>query len=186
MQADGTLSPIGTLTITGDLTINGNLAFTVNTSVAQSNDLVAVNGALNNIGTGTLTLSNTGPALQAGQTFALFNQPLNNGDALTIVPPPGVVLVNHLALDGTVSVASTTVTSQPYITSISLSGANLIINGTNGSAGQQFEILSSTNVALPLANWTSISTDTFTGGDFAVTNAINAGEPQRFYLIRVP
>jgi autotransporter-associated beta strand protein len=186
MQADGTLSPVGTLTINGDLTVNGNLTFTVNTSMAQSNDIVAVSGALNNIGAGTVTLSNVGPALVAGQTFALFNQPLNNGDTLTIVPPPGVVLTNHLALDGTLTVVSAPVTSQPYITNVRTSGTNLIINGTNGSAGQQFEVLSSTNVSSPLANWTSLSTSIFTGGNFSVTNAINSGESRRFYIIRVP
>jgi len=73
---------------------------------------------------------------------------------------------NNLATDGSISVASLTV-AKPVITSIILSGANLVFSGTNGtgSAGGTYYVLSSTNVAAPLSSWTRIFTNTFiTGG----------------------
>ena len=78
------------------------------------------------------------------------------------------------------------VVQQPHITSIALSGSNLIISGTNGTAGQQFNVLESTNLLVPLANWTPISTNTFSGSAFSVTNTVNPLAPQNFYLLRLP
>jgi len=185
LQANGTISPSGTLTVNGDLMVNGNLTFTVNTSQAQSNDVMAVSGALNNTGTGTLTVSNLGPSLAVGDTFTLFNQPLNNGGSLTIVPPTGVVFTNNLSLNGTLTVLSVPV-SQPAITGIRLVGTNLIISGTNGLAGEQYNVLTSTNVALPLSQWTTLPTNTFGGGNFSITNLVSPNAPHNFYILRVP
>lgn len=186
VQADGTVAPNGVLTINGNLTVNGNLTFTLNTSLAQSNDMVSVAGALVNTGTGTLTVNNLGPTLVAGDTFTLFNQPLGNGNTLTIVPPPGVVLTNNLAVDGTVSVLSVTPVPQPCITSISLSGTGVVINGTNGLAGASYNVLTTTNLTLPMSNWTVLPMGTFGGSTFSITNPLNASAPQSYYLLRVP
>ena len=47
--------------------------------------------------------------------------------------------------------------------------------------------LSSTNVVLPLVNWTPVATNTFgLGGEFSVTNPVTAGEPGRYYLLQIP
>jgi hypothetical protein len=45
-------------------------------------------------------------------------------------------------------------------------------------------VLATTNVALPVSNWTRIATNSFAGGNFSFTNAVNL--PQRFYLLQVP
>jgi hypothetical protein len=42
--------------------------------------------------------------LTVGDKFTLFSQPLNNGGSLAIVPPPGVILANNLAMDGSITV----------------------------------------------------------------------------------
>jgi len=78
------------------------------------------------------------------------------------------------------------VVPQPGITGINLSGTNLVISGTNGLAGEQYNVLTTTNLALPLSNWTVLPTNTFTTGSFSITNAFNATAPRSFYLIRVP
>ena len=45
-------------------------------------------------------------------------------------------------------------------------------------------LLTSTNVALPLTNWTPIATNRFDGsGQFNLTNGINPGVPQQFYIL---
>lgn len=76
--------------------------------------------------------------------------------------------------------------TNPRITGFNLSGSNLILNGTNGVPGYTYAVLSSTNVALPLSNWTRVATNTFglTGG-FIITNSITASEPRRFYLLQL-
>ena len=108
--ANGTIAPgpsvgtLSTLTFGSGLTINGNLVFELNKSLAQSNDVIAVYGALQNTGTGTLTVTNLGPPLVAGDRFTLFNQSLPNGNALTIVGPPSVTFTNNLANDGSITV----------------------------------------------------------------------------------
>jgi fibronectin-binding autotransporter adhesin len=96
---------IGTLTINSNLSIGGNLAIEVNKSLSQSNDFVAVNGALTNTGTGTVVVTNLGPALAVGDTFTLFNKPLTNGAAMTIIGARAN-WVNNLAVDGSIRVSS--------------------------------------------------------------------------------
>src|SRR5439155_16296818 len=72
--------------------------------------------------------------------------------------------------------------SQPVITNVTLSGSSVIFSGTNGVGGQEYHVLTSTNVGLARTNWTSEQTNTFeTGGIFSVTNPYSAGTPSRFY-----
>jgi len=76
---------------------------------------------------------------------------------------------------------------QPHIVNISFSGGKLIISGTNGSSGRNYYVLTSTNVALPLNQWTPILTNSFDGsGAFSATNSVSAGSPRQFYLLQVP
>jgi autotransporter-associated beta strand protein len=174
---------VGTLTINGDLNIAGNLAIELNKSLSPSNDLVAVSGVLTNSGTGSVIVSNLGPALAVGDTFYLFNKPLTNGAAMAVTGG-GVVWNNNLAADGSISVASLTI-PQPAINSVTLSGSNLIFSGTNGPANGSFRVLATTNLALPVAQWTALLTNNFNAsGQFSVTNSVTAA-PQRFYLLQV-
>lgn len=188
LQAGGTLAPgasVGTLTINGDLTIAGNLAIEVNKSLAQSNDMAQVTGFLSNTGTGVVNVSNLGPSLQVGDTFYLFNQSVFGGSSLTITGG-GATWNNNLETDGSISVASVVAVSQPHITKTEVIGTDLVISGTNGVSGSAYQVLSSTNAAAPLASWAQLSSGNFDGsGNFSVTNAINANEPQRFYLLQV-
>jgi fibronectin type 3 domain-containing protein len=83
--------------------------------------------------------------------------------------------------------ATTPALPPPHIVQASIAGGNVVFSGTNGLPGGTYEVLSSTNVAMPLGNWTQVGGGNFDGnGNFSVSNAINAGEPQRFYLLRQP
>ncbi len=99
---------IGTLTISNDLNIGGDLLIEINKAGPQTNDLVIVSGVLTNSGTGTVTVTNEGAALVGGNSFKLFNKPVQGGSALTIAPIPGAGLTwsNRLALDGSILVMS--------------------------------------------------------------------------------
>ena len=74
---------------------------------------------------------------------------------------------------------------QPKIKSIGLVSGNVVLTGTNGTAGLTYTVLTSTNVALPLASWTPVTTNTFgAGGSVDWTNAVNPAKPQSFYIIK--
>jgi hypothetical protein len=77
---------------------------------------------------------------------------------------------------------------RPRITRTTLSGNEVILNGTNGMAAGTYFVLSSTNAALPLNQWTRIATNYLTAnGNFTmtVTNAINPGATKGFFALQL-
>jgi hypothetical protein len=69
--------------------------------------------------------------------------------------------------------------------SITLSGTNLVINCTNGSALGTYYVLASTNLAMPWTNWPAIATNSFDGiGCSRFTNWPGANVPRRFYRLQ--
>jgi autotransporter-associated beta strand protein len=131
LLAGGILAPgdsIGTLTINNNLTIAGNLAVEVNKSASPASDKVVVSGALANTGTGTVTVTNLGPALAPGDSFTLFNKAVSGGSALTVTGGGfGVNWTNKLAIDGTIAVLSL-VPATPTNISCTLSGSSLTLS----------------------------------------------------------
>lgn len=76
---------------------------------------------------------------------------------------------------------------QPRIVNVSFSGGKLIISGINGSSGQNYYVLMSTNVGLRLNQWVPVLTNSFDNtGNFNATNSVPAGSPRQFYLLQVP
>jgi autotransporter-associated beta strand protein len=124
----GSAASIGTLTISGNLTLNGNVFARVNKSLAQSNDLVSVGGTLNGSGTGTITVSNLGPALVVGDKFALFSGAVTGAGGLTVTGG-GMNWTNKLAINGTIEAlsANTGPATNPTNLTFSVSGGNLNI-----------------------------------------------------------
>src|SRR5262249_51261218 len=150
----------------------GNVRVRVNKSLAQSNDLVSVTGFLNNTGTGTVTVNNVGPALAVGNRFVLFSQPVTGGESLT-VSGGGAGWTNKLAVGGSIQVLSTAV-PQPRITAIGMSAGSIVFSGTNGSPNGAYQVLSTTNLTIPLSSWGTAASGSFDiNGNFSVTNAIN-------------
>ncbi len=186
MNSGSTLAPgptalsVGTLTISNNLTIGGNVAIAINKSLSPSNSAVVVTGALTDSGAGTLNVTNLGPALAVGDRFQIFNQPLT-GNAMA-VSGGGVIWNNNLAVDGSISVATV---PTPGIASYSFSAGNLILAGTNGYPSAGFSVLTSTNVAASLTNWTTFTTGSYdASGNFAITNAITNTAPTQFFVIK--
>ena len=82
---------------------------------------------------------------------------------------------------------SSSLSQQPDIIGTSLSGTNLVLNVTDGHAGATYYVLSSTNVVLPLSQWTLVATNILaTSGNFTitVTNTVTLGIRQRFYILQ--
>ena len=78
----------------------------------------------------------------------------------------------------------TLVLQQPIATQPS--GTNVVIS-INGTPGHQAILLSSTNLTVPLVNWTPVLTNTFGVTTYlGFTNNINPGNPQQFFIFKLP
>jgi glucuronoarabinoxylan endo-1,4-beta-xylanase len=177
------------LNISSGITLAGNLRAAINKT-----NFTSMLAAGNITYGGTLTLSNSGPALAYGDTIKLFSAS-NYFDAFSNIVPaaPGTGLIwntNWLSLDGTIFISSTNPAfiTPPRITSAQMQGGNVVVTGTNGNApGNIFYTQASTNLALPLTNWMIVATNQFgAGGDFGFTNTIDSSKPWQFFIIRLP
>jgi hypothetical protein len=76
--------------------------------------------------------------------------------------------------------------SEPVITGIAVSGAMLNLTATNGPVSGQYVLLESTNLALPVAQWTPVLTNSFDGnGDINLSaNVVNPSNPEEFYVLQ--
>jgi autotransporter-associated beta strand protein len=138
---------------------------------------------------GTLVVSNLNLQLANGDAFKLYTGTNGYSGAFSQIIPAAPAAgfywyTNTLTTDGTLRIAST-VTNTPQATSTMAVGTNIVVSGINGIPNGQYYLLSSTSVALPLANWSRVSTNFFNGsGGFSFTNS--ASLPQRFFVLLVP
>jgi fibronectin-binding autotransporter adhesin len=186
----GVLAPgnsIGALTFTTNLTFNpsGSAVFEL-MRVPLANDVAHVLGTVNY--GGTLDVVNISPdLLLAGDQFQLFDAAAYNGTFNTFNLPPleeGLDWnTSRLAVDGRIWVVKT---QPPAISGPALSAGNFIFSGTGGTPNWYYTVLTSTNLALPVAQWTIAATNTFdAAGSFNFIEAIDPNAARKFYLIRV-
>jgi hypothetical protein len=79
--------------------------------------------------------------------------------------------------------------TRPTILSTTVSNAAVVLNATNGIAGRTYDVLTSTNVALPLGQWAPIATNVpGQSGSFmlTLTNMVNLPGRQRFFILGSP
>jgi len=147
--------------------------------------------------------SHSGPVGASAVLAGAFNATLNNG----YVPTNGTTFnvltygsltgsFSSLGLPGAVSwqsnYGSTNFTlvagsGLPQFGTFNLAGTNLIFNGLGGSPGSNYVMLASTNLALPLANWSALTTNTFDGsGQFHYTNHVSPAKPRQFFIFKLP
>ncbi|HEY4414558.1 MAG TPA: autotransporter-associated beta strand repeat-containing protein [Verrucomicrobiae bacterium] len=85
---------------------------------------------------------------------------------------------------GVIGIVANVPTAPAKILGISLSGGTFVITGTNlnGGASLHYAILTATNLAMPMANWTVLGTNAFNAdGSFNYTNAVNPAQPAAFF-----
>jgi len=77
--------------------------------------------------------------------------------------------------------------SAPVTVNIAAAGANgFVFSGSGGSAGAFYYVLATTNLGLPVSQWTVIATNIFdSGGNFDFTNPADPTAPQNFYLLQL-
>lgn len=173
-------APLTTLSLSDgtklQLTVNGgaNVTNVVATTISVGGSVNLKIGSLFGVTTGVtyplISYTGTDPfgslnlALPSGYVGTLIDDTADSlvGLKLTTVPPP----------------------PQPArITGIGVSGTTLTLTATNGADGGRFVLLGSTNVALPLNQWTPILTNNFdaNGNVNLSTNVVNSSAPQQFY-----
>lgn len=176
--------------INGNMTLQGSATFRVSVNGGSSANDQITGIAAATYG-GTLVVSNVttdATLMTNGQTFQLFNAASGTGNFSSIVGSPGVAGLSYVFYPATGVLGVTNavvVKSVPRITHISVSGTTLNISATNGTASGSFVLLGSTNVALPVAQWTPLLTNTFDGsGNLNLsTNIVNPSVRIEFYLL---
>lgn len=176
-------NPVGAISATGNITLGGTTLIKLNGS--EANDAVYTSGTITY--GGTLNLVNiSGAPLAAGNSFQIFTAASYSGSFASVTPAtPGPGLAWDLTQLNSGIINVVTGPSQPVVSSETISGGNFIISGTNGSAGGNYVVLTSTNIATPLTNWTPILTNSYDNtGAFHATNAINPALKRSFYIIQ--
>jgi hypothetical protein len=75
---------------------------------------------------------------------------------------------------------------QPGIAAIQLSGTDVVLSATNGASGANYSVLTSTNIALSLNQWTTLGSSVLSSnGDFSITltNAVDTSAPAEHYFV---
>jgi len=169
----GTLTLSGANTYTGNTTVNGGTLVITAPTLATNSTVTVNNSALLKL---TFAVTNQVTAIvlngvpQAPGVYNSGNTPLITGTGSLLIPSNGPgIFANPTG-----------------ITSFSLSGANVVITGTNGQAGDAYYLLTSTNLALPRSQWQPVATNVpGSSGNytFTATNAVFFGALQQFYIL---
>jgi polygalacturonase len=152
------------------IAVTGNLTFDSTLNIASAGGFTATNYTLFTY-TGSLSGTPVLGATPAGFSGYTYNLGTNTpGEVMLLVsppPPPSPPSFGTLDFDS--------------------SSGNLILSGSGGATNGAFYVLSSTNIALPLNQWTLIATNQFDGsGNFIFTNVVQTNIPQTFFVLEVP
>jgi hypothetical protein len=180
----------------------GTLAAPINNIAITNSTLNLAIGGFPAIVTSNLTISGSANTINISALPLIGSVPSTNTLIQSVKPIVGAFnfvlgslpagYTGTLQTNAAYTAVQLRITAAPFpstgatITSISVqSGNNVVITGTNGLAGGVYYVLSSTNVALPRANWTAIATNTFNGsGNFTATLPASPSDKQRFYVIQ--
>jgi hypothetical protein len=129
----------------------------------QTNNVVNVAGALT-CG-GALVISNADDPLQGGDAFKLFTAAgIGRGFSGITLPALASGLywqTNTLNSDGAIRVI---IETPPLIGNAAISNGSLVLSGAGGITNGTYYVLTSTNIAALLANWTRLLTNQFGAG----------------------
>jgi autotransporter-associated beta strand protein len=96
-------------------------------------------------------------------------------------------LLNDTANSMIALVLSSAIHPKPVITSLSVSGGNLVVRGSNGFGNVPYAVVASTDVGVPLASWASVASGIFAAdGSFSFTVPFSTATPEQFFRVRVP
>ena len=180
--APGFANAYGTLTISGDIALSGSTLISID-GATDTNDVIKANSIT--LG-GTLNLDVTG-TFQAGDTFKIIDAASISGNFTSITPNPGAGQTwdtASLLVDGTLKVVGGPAV-EPTLGGTTIANGNITFAGTGGAAGTQYRILATSDIALPLANWTVVATGNFDANGNLDASVPLAAEAYRFYVLSV-
>ncbi|HYG21151.1 MAG TPA: autotransporter-associated beta strand repeat-containing protein [Verrucomicrobiae bacterium] len=187
-QAGGTVSPglpTGNLTVNNNVILGGTAILGVSRgSTPSSGRLVAPSIQLG----GTLVVTNVGGALQAGDTFDLFDGTLSGSFSSFVLPNYYTWNTDNVAVNGTISVVS--VLPRPSVTAVDYSQlANGFIgfSGSNGAPNGSYIVRRTTDLGIPISAWTAVETNFFDGAGMInppLNIPVTPGAQQEFFLIQ--
>jgi len=173
-----TLLPSGSLNVVLNSATNyGSFIISTNSPVIVGNAALA--GAFN------VTLNN-GYVPANGTTFDVLSYGSFTGSFSSLGLPAAVSWQSNYGVTNFSLVAGTG-SGSPHFGIVKLLGTNLIFDGTGGEAGSNYVILASTNLALPLTEWTALLTNAFDGtGQFQYTNTASPANRQEYFILKSP
>ncbi len=139
-------------------------------------------------GGSALTIMTNG-ILTGSCVFKLFEAATYTGSLSFILPDITALGLDwdtsYLSVDGTLR-ATNGVTVTPVINNVTRNPNGSIQISGSGTLVAPFDVLASTDVALPISSWVNVGSGTFSNGAFTFTDLTATNYPQRFYLIRTP
>jgi autotransporter-associated beta strand protein len=161
---NGTIAPgqslgtVATLTFNNAPVLNGSVVMQVDRG--DGNDQISIPSGTMAYG-GTLTVLNAGAALQAGDTFRLFNAPNYSGSfALTNLPTlsSGLTWSNSLAIDGSISVVGAISLAATNI-NFAVNGDTLTLSWPSDHTGWRLQAQTNSGIG---TNWVDVAGSTST------------------------
>ena len=152
----------------GTVTLNGNCAIKIADKV-------------------NLTAPKEYPLLKYSSTIVTNS---GAGFSLSLPLPPGVSakLTNDTSIPAIALLVTGIAVTPPSFSSIVVSGHDLVFNATGGTPLATVYVLTSTNLVLPMAQWTTNSTTSFDSGgnlvNYTITGAVSSGQPKQFYRLK--
>jgi polygalacturonase len=174
---------------TGSLTLNNNdvVNFTAGTNVAAIS--VAGNLTLN----ATVNITNGDGFTVTNYTLFTYSGSLSGQPTLGAAPTAFPNYMYNLdtntvgEVNLVVSLPSPPVFGNVQLENSGEGGSSLVMSGTGGVAGGTYYVLTSTNVALPLNEWTPVATNQFDpSGNFIFTNSAPTNVSHEFFRLLLP
>jgi autotransporter-associated beta strand protein len=183
----GSIATLGTLSVSGDATLNGGGAFIrVNKALspAQSNDMVSVTGTVNNLGNGTVTVTNLGPALNTGDRFVLFPGKIVTGGNNLNVTGAGMIWTNKLAIDGSIQVLGVvpSINTNPTNITYSVDSGTLNLSWPADHTGWSLQVQTNTLGSGLKTNWVTMGYESTNSAHININPANPAVFYRLFYL----
>ncbi len=156
------------LTVTNGVTLNGAVIMNLNIGAgAVTNDEILLVSNLTLTASGTLTVTNLGPNLAAGNTFQLFSVPVSGFSSISLPMTNALHTLaytwqNNLATAGSITVASTINLINTNSTNINVlvSGGNLTLSWPQDHTGWRLQTQTN-SLSLGLGtNWVTVSGST--------------------------
>jgi hypothetical protein len=191
VASGGTIAPgtniIGALAISNNVTFHAGAKglFRVNLTAGTNDQLVGISTLTYG---GTLAVNNLGTqAFADGNMLKLFDAATYVGNVGAIQPAspgPGLMwLVSNLPVNGTLQVVSTVT---PVVSGAARRSDGNVGFTITGVPGQGYTVWSSTNVALPLANWSVLQSGWLPSASYNWTDLTSTNFPVRFYRVSNP